>query len=729
MQLSAPACSSADTSHATLLPGGDSVSASPSSVPGHIPGHFAQLFPGLAPASSVASLPTSTGGATVATPLGVTPALRSYTPPTAAQPASPSGVISLVSTPAPASDAQSTLASTNQPSARSGNAASGQPAGGKVSRSAVRSSAVKPLDTAVEPNRSVILPTPENLLPLAPPIASEVLASIKPLSDQTEESASADFSAESITDPGTMPDSAAGMSSMAFPLPADSASSRGASNLGPRISNRNEAPTSPHAPSMHSDQSTVGSETPPTSLARAEVAARQFISFPLPLADSSPVQTPAALPATTAMSLRSSPLSQPLSAMGSFDSAQASEPESINDLMPGDALSSFSSEDPATNPRETSFRSVPVASGEIPLSARFAVQKLPASFPLSAEAFSGEISTPPVDSSVIAHPNLEFSQGVPKELIANPLTASSLMNSQPIVSEAEQLNSPEAAGAIALEPNLLARAGRAETPTSPSKAKFAARDAKFEKVEKAASESIYKNFLNADDEMVEEPVKQLGTGVAKLEPAMSTATLNDRPALAAVLPHALIAPTFRGLTELDQIAPGGLENLPTTESVASAHRAVEAVLVAADRFSSGDQHSVNLQFSVGGTDLNVRVEMRADEVRATFRTDSPELRSALAHEWQAAGNSAAGERSLRLAQPVFTSNHAESSTSLSFAGGDASSRQRDTGSRRPENEVFASIAATSRASRSSNTTTLPESVISTPSLSSRRGSHRLLTHA
>jgi hypothetical protein len=136
-----------------------------------------------------------------------------------------------------------------------------------------------------------------------------------------------------------------------------------------------------------------------------------------------------------------------------------------------------------------------------------------------------------------------------------------------------------------------------------------------------------------------------------------------------------------------------------------------------------------LQFSVGGTDLNVRVEMRADEVRATFRTDSPELRSALAHEWQAAGNPVAGERSFRLAPPVFTSNQSDASGSLSFAGGDASSRQRDSGSRRAESDVFASLAATSRASRPGASSTVAEPSFPVTAPFNRRGSHRLFTHA
>lgn len=121
----------------------------------------------------------------------------------------------------------------------------------------------------------------------------------------------------------------------------------------------------------------------------------------------------------------------------------------------------------------------------------------------------------------------------------------------------------------------------------------------------------------------------------------------------------------------------------------SAHRAVEAVLDATDRFAARDQHSVNLQFSVGGTDLSVRVEMRSGEVHTTFRTDSPELRAALSSEWNSMTSQQNGDRSARLASPVFTGND-QAGTSTSFSG-DGASRQRDPQSREPaaQNSGFA----------------------------------------
>jgi hypothetical protein len=108
----------------------------------------------------------------------------------------------------------------------------------------------------------------------------------------------------------------------------------------------------------------------------------------------------------------------------------------------------------------------------------------------------------------------------------------------------------------------------------------------------------------------------------------------------------------------------------------SAHRAVEAVLDVTDRFSARNQHSVSLQFTVGDADLKVHVEMRAGEVYTTFRTDSPELRAALATEWQAVAGDSGAERSVKLAAPVFTSNN--SSGNSFSAEPDARQRQQDS---------------------------------------------------
>jgi len=113
-----------------------------------------------------------------------------------------------------------------------------------------------------------------------------------------------------------------------------------------------------------------------------------------------------------------------------------------------------------------------------------------------------------------------------------------------------------------------------------------------------------------------------------------------------------------------------------------AHRAVDAVLTAAELLGSGNRSMVHLQFAVGDARLSVQVEMRAGEVRATFRTDSGDLRAALATEWQAMSGDS--HRAGRLADAVFAPAHASSSASYS---GDGASQQKNPG-QRPDAETF-----------------------------------------
>ncbi len=152
---------------------------------------------------------------------------------------------------------------------------------------------------------------------------------------------------------------------------------------------------------------------------------------------------------------------------------------------------------------------------------------------------------------------------------------------------------------------------------------------------------------------------------------MSTATLSERQPNAAL---ALGQPTV-GATGLE--TSGRTASPAITKPAGTAHQVVEAAMSAADRLASGEQKSVNLQFSVGNADLSVRVELRDGALHATFRTDSTELRSALAHEWQSVSSSST-ERSVRLADPVFTSAN---SSSLASSGENAS--QQRTGQDRP----------------------------------------------
>jgi hypothetical protein len=272
----------------------------------------------------------------------------------------------------------------------------------------------------------------------------------------------------------------------------------------------------------------------------------------------------------------------------------------------------------------------------------------------------------------------------------------------------------------------LSAEGASNLPSAP-KAKIAARTEFRGTAENLDISASDKNFLNTGVERVANTSARVGTDVAKSGPVMSTTTLTDQPAPAAVPAHASFAPVARvEATDFSAIeatvAPG------ESASVADAHRAVEAVLVAADRTANGDRHTVNLHFTVAGNELAVRVEMRADEVRATFHTASPELRDALAREWQAVRADPSTDSSLRLAPAVFTSGQGNTNGGSSSLGGDASSRQRDPGAQRGEDQTSSTFATRSLRTPDS----APASSVLTPAAASanaRGGAHRLLAHA
>ena len=129
---------------------------------------------------------------------------------------------------------------------------------------------------------------------------------------------------------------------------------------------------------------------------------------------------------------------------------------------------------------------------------------------------------------------------------------------------------------------------------------------------------------------------------------MPTLTTPERPTAAQpAFAVGAPAPASQGTTD---------QGPAQADVTGSAKGAVEAAMTAAEMLSSGaTQQSMNMQFSMGDAELNLRVEMRNGEVQATFSTSSAQLRSDLANEWQstAAGNS---QSSLHQIQPVFTSS-------------------------------------------------------------------------
>jgi len=195
--------------------------------------------------------------------------------------------------------------------------------------------------------------------------------------------------------------------------------------------------------------------------------------------------------------------------------------------------------------------------------------------------------------------------------------------------------------------------------------------------EKSAFGDKDKNFLNSGTKEVKTLEAGVGITVAKTT---------------APMPEYVISSSLASAT-VDQPLADRTAAIPHAPTVVDSRGAVAAVLAAATPFSIADGRTVSLQFSVDGAELDVRVELHAGEVRTTFLTDSPELRSALAREWQTL-TLESSERMLRLSAPVITSNSDPASGSGGFGGGH-SPQQQDTGARQQAREFFTPAAARS----------------------------------
>ena len=640
---------------------GGDIAAAPAQLGAPV-GEFAQLYPGLAPARAGLVAPIAGPAAPASVALGpLAAALRTFTPPTAATVA-PAVNAPAAEAPAPFVSAEETPPAFSPPS-HTPTATVAKP-----SRPSSRPVVITPkaaAETSAAPLSAAVVPSPENLF--VPPAPS------------------------------------------AAPLPLDATTE-------------------------------AGIVAAPQSFARAELASRQFSPRPSsPALPSRPV-APAApsIPGATVASLVAATPATLGSAVAAESSAVAAmEPAVFRSFLPDYQPPAPTDSLPASASDRTSLAPTPASEGITTSSPRDLVSTAAPAGQLESSLTARSASATPLQfHASLASAPVATAELAPRPLAASPLPLTSseqfTANGATVTTAASASNSPASVPAsvpasAALAPAQFVATDSAPAPLSLSKAKFAVRAEKFSGGKNLAFSGEDKKILSTESEEFKVDVTHVGTDVAKSSSVMFSATFTDRPTPAAVLPHVSFAPVERA-SEIEftpGLAAAAIETPAAPIPVASAHRAVEAVLVAADRFSSGDQHSVTLQFSVGDTELNVRVELRADEVRATFHTDSPELRDALSHEWQAAQASSPSERSFRLAPPVITSAQGYTSSSA-FAGGDTSSRQRHTTAQHAEQNALASLATAARASLGASSA-FGDST--SPVTAPRRGAQRLFAHA
>jgi hypothetical protein len=185
-----------------------------------------------------------------------------------------------------------------------------------------------------------------------------------------------------------------------------------------------------------------------------------------------------------------------------------------------------------------------------------------------------------------------------------------------------------------------------------------------------------KTFVSAAQQEVRGGEGIVGTDVAKSGPAMPFAlAAHHSPTGSPVLPASDAQSTTFDLSAATEPVQQARDTVAT----------VMQVIDAQEKPAMSAARAVNLDFQFGEERLAVRVEFRDGMVRAHFRTQSLELRSALAQEWSHVA--AAPENVLRLAEPTFvTSSRAEQSASFNADGGAA--RQQSQQGQTPASAIF-----------------------------------------
>lgn len=205
-----------------------------------------------------------------------------------------------------------------------------------------------------------------------------------------------------------------------------------------------------------------------------------------------------------------------------------------------------------------------------------------------------------------------------------------------------------------------AQAKSSEAPADTAMAKIAVGSRPTLVNEGKQNSASEKTFLNVDKQAQKQSDQDAGIGVARPSadmPASFTAHRYERdqqvfPADDSMRDVALTAMRSHADSTV-QIPQDGARH---SSDAALAHRAVQTVLnvVEAQQDRPSNSGVVNLHFKFGGENLAVRVQLRGSEVFTQFRTDSAELRAALAAQWRS-GALPVGETGVRMAEPVFAS--------------------------------------------------------------------------
>ncbi len=196
-----------------------------------------------------------------------------------------------------------------------------------------------------------------------------------------------------------------------------------------------------------------------------------------------------------------------------------------------------------------------------------------------------------------------------------------------------------------------------------------------------ANFSTIKKILSVEDTDDALPQAHVGIAVAKPDPVMAT-HLPEHPTAAD-----LVVQSFVPGNRPEAFAP--LADIREHRPAVIAQRAVEAVVQVVETQAAARLQpapGVQLHLKLGGEDIAIRVELREGSVHTQFRTDSPEVRQAIAHEWSIL-RAESPERNLRYLEPEFSAGRPATSPGSDGRQGAASHQQ----SRAPQPDIFGAI--------------------------------------
>lgn len=191
---------------------------------------------------------------------------------------------------------------------------------------------------------------------------------------------------------------------------------------------------------------------------------------------------------------------------------------------------------------------------------------------------------------------------------------------------------------------------------------------------KSAAGDSEKKMLTIDGEKIAEHTSAVGTVSAEPAAAMTTTSfLHAATFLQGVADRVSSVQASQTTAPVSAPATTAPAAPLTAAGAPEAVAAVMKLIQAQANQSQGGVSAVNLSFKFGDDSLSVHVAWRDGIVQTQFRTDSDELRAALAGEWQSMSAAPAG-RALPLAAPVFSS-----SSDSASASGDESRQSAQSG--------------------------------------------------